>query len=154
MGVGVIIFLGERLFPSTDLLPAIALSPLDATLMDLPASVANKRLTELLSLLDATLTKNPGGGREGYGLGTSLSVPTPFERRRNPTDRLTATQPSLPAQKKAPHSSWSASLRSGGGRNLRLWLRLRLCVRVVLLVVDVLRRRVLFVVDLLLLGGR
>src|SRR5207244_3853874 len=34
--------------------------PLAATLMDLPASVANKRLTEELSPLDATLTKNTG----------------------------------------------------------------------------------------------
>ena|SRR6266446_2518093 len=36
-------------------------SPLAATLMDLPASVANKRLTVGLSPLDATLTKNRGG---------------------------------------------------------------------------------------------
>src|SRR5216683_963082 len=39
-----------------------ALSPLPATLMDLPANVANKRLTAWLSLLDATLTKKRGGG--------------------------------------------------------------------------------------------
>jgi len=36
-------------------------SPLVATLMNLPASVANKRLTAQLNLLDATLTKNTGG---------------------------------------------------------------------------------------------
>src|SRR5712691_1756363 len=36
-------------------------SPLAATLMDLPASVANKRLTVGLSPLDATLTRNRGG---------------------------------------------------------------------------------------------
>jgi len=36
------------------------ISPLTATLMDLRASVANKRLTALLSPLDATLTKNGG----------------------------------------------------------------------------------------------
>src|SRR6266851_2551006 len=36
------------------------ISPLDATLMDLPASVANKRVTSWLSPLDATLTKNRG----------------------------------------------------------------------------------------------
>ena len=30
--------------------------------MDLPASVANKRLTALLNPLDTTLTKNIGGG--------------------------------------------------------------------------------------------
>jgi hypothetical protein len=35
-------------------------SPLAATLMDLPASVANKRLTVRVSPLDATLTKNRG----------------------------------------------------------------------------------------------
>src|SRR5260370_29470619 len=39
------------------------LTPLAATLMHFPASVANKRLTAGLSLLDATLTKNRGGGR-------------------------------------------------------------------------------------------
>src|SRR6266852_2860245 len=38
-------------------------SPLAATLMDLPASVANKRLTAWLTPLDATLTKNRGWGR-------------------------------------------------------------------------------------------
>src|SRR5713226_3234341 len=43
-------------------LPTIALSPLAATLMDPPASVANKRLTAQLSPLDATLTKNRGWG--------------------------------------------------------------------------------------------
>ncbi len=40
----------------------IALSPSVATLFDLPASVANKRLTVWLSPLDATLTKNTGVG--------------------------------------------------------------------------------------------
>ena len=39
-------------------------SPLKATLMDLLASVADKRLTAWLSPVDATLTKNIGGG--GY----------------------------------------------------------------------------------------
>ncbi len=38
------------------------LTPLAATLMDFPASVANKRLTAGLSPLPATLTKNTGGG--------------------------------------------------------------------------------------------
>ena len=37
-------------------------SPLAATLMNFPASVANKRLTAWLSPLDSTLTKNRGGG--------------------------------------------------------------------------------------------
>ena len=41
--------------------PALV-SPLAATLMDLPANVANKRLTVGLSYLDATLTKNRGVG--------------------------------------------------------------------------------------------
>ncbi len=39
-----------------------AVNPLAATLMDFPASVANKRLTSGLSPLDATLTKNRGWG--------------------------------------------------------------------------------------------
>src|SRR5882762_5364863 len=40
----------------------IPLNPLAATLMDLPASVADNRLTARLSPLAATLTKNRGGG--------------------------------------------------------------------------------------------
>ncbi len=40
----------------------VLISPLDATLMGLPASVANKRLTAWLSPLDATLIKNRGRG--------------------------------------------------------------------------------------------
>src|SRR6266850_5405978 len=40
----------------------VRVSPLPATLMDLPASVANKRLTAELSPLAATLTKNRGVG--------------------------------------------------------------------------------------------
>src|SRR5260370_348646 len=47
-----------------------ALSPLPATLMDLPASVANKRLTAWLSFLDATLTKKRGGG--AFSVNTTL----------------------------------------------------------------------------------
>ena len=39
-----------------------SVTPLAATLMDLPASVANKRLTGNLSPLDATLTKKTGVG--------------------------------------------------------------------------------------------
>jgi hypothetical protein len=46
---------------------AIPLSPLSATLIDFPASVANKRLTRLLSPLDATLTKNAGESRLKMG---------------------------------------------------------------------------------------
>src|SRR5260370_39729777 len=46
-------------------------SPLAATLMDLPASVANKRLTVRLNPLDATLTKNQGWGHSSTS-GTHL----------------------------------------------------------------------------------
>src|SRR6266852_3681121 len=53
----------------------LALSPLDATLMDLPASVANKGLTSWLNPLDATLTKNRGG--------TSVPLDVPIFRRSN-----------------------------------------------------------------------
>jgi hypothetical protein len=38
------------------------INPLDATLVDSPASAANKRLTGNLNPVDATLTKNPGVG--------------------------------------------------------------------------------------------
>ena len=40
----------------------VRVSPLSATLMDFPASVANKSLTAELSPLAATLTKNTGEG--------------------------------------------------------------------------------------------
>src|SRR6266403_4808999 len=49
----------------TQLLPRqyfAPVSPLAATLMDLPASVANKRLTAELNPLAATLTRNRGVG--------------------------------------------------------------------------------------------
>ena len=42
----------------------VPLNPLSATLMDPLASVANKRLTAMLNLLDATLTKKRGLGEE------------------------------------------------------------------------------------------
>jgi len=48
-------------------------NPLAATLMDLPASVANKRLTAGLSPLDATLTKNRGGGHSRLPNGFPIS---------------------------------------------------------------------------------
>src|SRR5260370_8916721 len=55
-----------------------SISPLAATLMDLPASVANKRLTAELNPLDATLTKNQGVGYSSHSrtpppLGLNLS---------------------------------------------------------------------------------
>ena len=49
--------------------PAPPLSPLSATLMDLPASVANKRLTAGLTSLDATLTKKRGVGSHSHNQG-------------------------------------------------------------------------------------
>src|SRR6266850_31749 len=55
----------------------VRVSPLAATLMDLPASVANKRLTAELSPFDATLTKNRGvGGVIVNQLPPRLAVPT------------------------------------------------------------------------------
>src|SRR5712692_4729624 len=51
------------------------ISPLAATLMDLPASVANKRLVAGLSPLDATLAKNRGGPAFSC---TSCPSPLPF----------------------------------------------------------------------------
>ena len=55
--------------------PALALTPLAATLMNHPASVANKRLTALLNPLDATLTKNTGWGYSShFGTGRRVDV--------------------------------------------------------------------------------
>src|SRR6266446_8634861 len=51
----------------------VRISPLAATLMDLPASVAYKRLTPELTPLDATLTKNRGVGAP-RGTPSSASV--------------------------------------------------------------------------------
>jgi hypothetical protein len=54
-----------EIFPSHTfplLTTAHPVSPLAATLMELPASAANKGLTEILTPLDATLTKNRGVG--------------------------------------------------------------------------------------------
>src|SRR5882724_10557705 len=53
----------------------IPVSPLAATLMGLPASVANKRLTAELNLLDATLTENRGvGGPSGTPSSASVKI--------------------------------------------------------------------------------
>src|SRR5260370_16920365 len=46
-------------------MPTIPLSVLDATLIHLPASVANKRLTAYLNSLDATLIEITGEGCRG-----------------------------------------------------------------------------------------
>src|SRR5216683_1554034 len=50
---------------------------LDATLMHLPSSVANKRLTVWLNPLDATLTKNRGRGAD-YGQPSIRNKPPSF----------------------------------------------------------------------------
>src|SRR6266403_4299454 len=54
----------------------VRISPLTATLMDLPASVANKRLTARLSPLDSTLTKNRGVGVLWLTSHPDFNVPT------------------------------------------------------------------------------
>jgi hypothetical protein len=53
--------------------PFVPINPLAATLMDVPASVANKRLTFWPNPLDATLTKNKGRGLSASG---SLQLPS------------------------------------------------------------------------------
>ena len=61
-------------------LPPLALSPLPATLMARPASVANKRLTSWLSSLDATLMKKGGGGMANHRpLGYGVQIGTPLQ---------------------------------------------------------------------------
>jgi hypothetical protein len=52
---------------------SVRISPLSATLTDLPTSVANKRLTPNLTPLDATLTKNTGVGAKETELGSTRS---------------------------------------------------------------------------------
>ena len=66
-----------------------SISHLDATLTDLPASVANKRLTVLLSPLDATLTKNTG-------VGSRLSTFRPSTFRRLDVATIPYPPKSLP----------------------------------------------------------
>jgi hypothetical protein len=68
-------------------------SSLDATHVDMPASVANKRLTARLSLSDATLTKN-------RGVPISSNVPT-FKRSNGPQSHC-APQPLVPQSVQAP----------------------------------------------------
>jgi ABC-type antimicrobial peptide transport system permease subunit len=67
--------------------PTIALSPLAATRMSLPASVVNKRLTAWLSPLDAILTKNRGAhpsSQKLFSLLHSLDVPSlPIRQRQH-----------------------------------------------------------------------
>jgi hypothetical protein len=56
--------------------PAWILTALAATLMDPLANVANKRLTAWLSPLNATLTKNTGGGVSNFPARLSLQAGT------------------------------------------------------------------------------
>jgi len=65
----------HTLFPYlvTSLLPcSSSLSSLDATFMDLPASVASKGLTAELNPLDATFTKNRGWGAPPFDVLTPI----------------------------------------------------------------------------------
>ena len=62
---------------------SIGISPLSATLMDLPASVANKRLTARLNPLDATLTKNTGAHPSSQKPFYLLALPPQTFRRSN-----------------------------------------------------------------------
>src|SRR5713226_6761433 len=80
-------------FPLPSRQPSAPVSPLAATLIDLPASVANKRLTVRLSSLDATLTNNRGVGPVMVNqllLRTNYPVFRPL-----PTDSL-KSHPTLP----------------------------------------------------------
>jgi hypothetical protein len=68
-------------------------SPLAATLMDLPASVANKRLTTGVSSLDATLTKNRGVGPlwlTSYSFGGTIAPWLPNPRNVSSTSHRAA----------------------------------------------------------------
>jgi len=62
---------------------SVGISPLSATLMDLPASVANKRLTARLNPLDATLTKNTGAHPSSQKPFYLLALPPQTFRRSN-----------------------------------------------------------------------
>ena len=53
---------------------AVPVTPLDATLIDHPVSVANKQLTQSITPLDATLTKNTGVGARETELATTGSL--------------------------------------------------------------------------------
>jgi hypothetical protein len=62
---------------------SVGISPLHATLMDLPASVANKRLTARLNPLDATLTKNTGAHPSSQKPFYLLALPPQTFQRSN-----------------------------------------------------------------------
>jgi hypothetical protein len=70
------------------------LSPLAATLMDLPASVANKRLMARVSSLDATLTKNRGGGCPAFRRPTPAAARASLGRRSRITGQVFHRRPS------------------------------------------------------------
>jgi hypothetical protein len=77
LGVVPISHSSSALLLPTDHCPllTIELSPLDATLMDISASVANKRLTARLSPSNATLTKKQGGGYSRRSCCSPKSLP-------------------------------------------------------------------------------
>ena len=74
-------------------------SPLSATLMNLLASVANKRLTVTLSPLDATVTRNRGAwlffpfwnSPRAAIIPRSHNSPSPYPPSPNPNPRLSAS---------------------------------------------------------------
>jgi hypothetical protein len=74
------------------------LTPLDATLMHSPVSVANKRLTAALSPLAATLTKNREVGAPPFDVSTFgpsnvQTIPNSLSPVLHPTDHRQLTRP-------------------------------------------------------------
>jgi hypothetical protein len=67
----------------------VRISPLAATLMDLPASVAYKRLTAELSPLDPALTKNRGWGpRLAHPTRKRFQIPPATEESTHGSDHI------------------------------------------------------------------
>jgi hypothetical protein len=118
--------------PTLSGLPTIALSSLAAILMDLRASVANKRLTAWLSLLDATLTRNRGGPPPSTFRRLGRTSPGPIAAKRhwcnNPQRRENSspsgeTTPLPPVSKDSERTSGTVRHRSRSQTSIRSGLQ-------------------------------
>ena len=92
------------------LLASSSLSPLAATLMDLRASVANKRLTAWLSPLDATLTKNRGYPLQAKYLSLSFRIQTFGPSDQRMLQRVSESSPLFSSSYRLTYTTGAAQL--------------------------------------------
>jgi len=92
------------------LLASSSLSPLAATLMDLRASVANKRLTAWLSPLDATLTKNRGYPLQAKYFSLSFRIQTFGPSDQRMLQRVSESSPLFSSSYRLAYTTGAAQL--------------------------------------------